>query len=114
MSSRHARSISRRSHNHSSVWLLGRLQLENIMGERQMKARIFLAGSVLATGALFSTTALADSLTIAAWGGTSQEAQRIIYFDPFSEETGVSITEDEFLGGIGVLRTQVMGGAPTW
>ena len=76
--------------------------------------RVFLAGAVIAAGTLATSSALADSLTIAAWGGTSQESQRTVYFQPFSEETGVSITEDEFLGGIGVLRTQAMGGAPTW
>lgn len=76
--------------------------------------RFLLASALLATTSLGLSSAHADSLTIAAWGGTSQEAQRTVYFQPFSEETGTSITEDEFLGGIGVLRTQAMGGAPTW
>ncbi|MFA5538665.1 MAG: ABC transporter substrate-binding protein [Gemmobacter sp.] len=77
-------------------------------------SRLALAGAALIGNALLVTSASADSLTIVGWGGTSQEAQRIIYFQPFAEERGVSITEDEFVGGVGILRTQVVGGAPTW
>jgi putative spermidine/putrescine transport system substrate-binding protein len=56
----------------------------------------------------------AAALTIASWGGSYQDAQRALYFQPFAEEHGVDITEDEFSGGVGVLRAQVMGGSPTW
>ena len=77
-------------------------------------ARTFLAGSVLAAGILAAGSAFAEDLTIASWGGTYQDAQRTLYFQPFAEEAGVNLIEDEFNGGIGVLRTQVMGGAPTW
>jgi putative spermidine/putrescine transport system substrate-binding protein len=76
--------------------------------------RMLLAGALLAYSSFAVATAHADTLTISAWGGTSQEAQRKVYFEPFSKETGVSIVEDEFLGGIGILRTQAMSGSPTW
>ena len=58
--------------------------------------------------------AAAETLTIASWGGAFQEAQRNIFFLPFAEEAGIDLLEDEFIGGIGVLRAQVMAGSPTW
>lgn len=70
------------------------------------------ATTALAAGAL-ATPALAD-LTIASWGGSYQDAQRTLYFEPFAEERGISIIEDDFVGGIGGLRAQVTGGAPNW
>ena len=70
------------------------------------------ATTALAAGAL-ATPALAD-LTIASWGGSYQDAQRTLYFEPFAEERGISIIEDDFVGGIGGLRAQVTGGAPHW
>ncbi|MGY6409866.1 MAG: ABC transporter substrate-binding protein [Alkalilacustris sp.] len=58
--------------------------------------------------------ATAETLTIASWGGAFQEAQRTHFFLPFAEQAGISLLEDEFIGGIGVLRAQVMAGSPTW
>ena len=83
-----------------------------------MISRLFAAGA-LATGAalaamIAAAPASAQELTITSWGGTYQDAQREIYFEPFSEAHGVEIVEDEYNGGVGVLRAQVMGGAPTW
>jgi putative spermidine/putrescine transport system substrate-binding protein len=77
-------------------------------------AGVLAAGVALAAAGFAAGPASAQQLTITSWGGTYQDAQRAIYFEPFSEETGVEIVEDEYNGGIGVLRAQVMGGAPTW
>jgi putative spermidine/putrescine transport system substrate-binding protein len=74
----------------------------------------FLAGTVLATSGLSAGFAAAETLTIASWGGSYQDAQRQLYFEPFAQEAGVTIIEDEFSGGVGVLRAQVMAGSPTW
>jgi putative spermidine/putrescine transport system substrate-binding protein len=63
---------------------------------------------------LTASPAAAEDLTIASWGGVFQEAQRTVYFEPFAEKHGINLIEDEFIGGIGVIRAQVMGGAPTW
>lgn len=71
-------------------------------------------GATAVATALAAVPAAAQDLTIASWGGVFQDAQRTIYFTPFGEEAGVNILEDEFIGGVGVLRSQVMGGAPTW
>jgi putative spermidine/putrescine transport system substrate-binding protein len=83
-----------------------------------MTSRFFAAGA-LATGVALAamaaaTPASAQELTITSWGGSYQDAQRAIYFEPFAEEHGVQIVEDEYNGGVGVLRAQVMGGTPTW
>ena len=83
------------------------------MGPRFIAAAALAAGVALAgTGA--AIPAGAQELTITSWGGTYQDAQREIYFKPFTEEHGVEIVEDEYNGGVGVLRAQVMGGSPTW
>jgi putative spermidine/putrescine transport system substrate-binding protein len=76
------------------------------------KTSALIASTATAALAL-ATPALAD-LTIASWGGSFQDAQRLLYFDPFAEERGITITEDDFVGGIGGLRAQVTGGAPNW
>lgn len=72
----------------------------------------FAAATSLTLGA-FASPAFAD-LTIASWGGAFQDAQRLLYFTPFAEERGITITEDDFVGGIGGLRAQVTGGRPNW
>ena len=51
-----------------------------------------------ALGAL-SGAAEARDFTIASWGGTYQEAQRDVYFTPFSQESGIAFLEDVYLGG---------------
>lgn len=35
-----------------------------------------------------------ETLTIASWGGSFQEAQRKAYFEPFSKEFGITVAED--------------------
>jgi putative spermidine/putrescine transport system substrate-binding protein len=75
--------------------------------------RLLGAAAIVAIG-LAATPAAAEDLTIASWGGVFQEAQRTVYFEPFAEKHGINLIEDEFIGGIGVIRAQVMGGAPTW
>ncbi|MBV8578461.1 MAG: ABC transporter substrate-binding protein, partial [Acetobacteraceae bacterium] len=52
-----------------------------------MNARSILAAVMLAT--LTSISAQASDLTIVSRGGFYQEAQREIYFKPFTEATGI-------------------------
>jgi putative spermidine/putrescine transport system substrate-binding protein len=58
--------------------------------------------------------ALARDLTIVAWGGNTQDAQRKIYFQPFAKETGKTVLEETWDGGIGVLQAKVKSGDPNW
>lgn len=56
----------------------------------------------------------AQDLTVTAWGGSSQAAQKKVYYDPFSQKTGIKILEDSWSGGLGILRTKVKGGNANW
>jgi putative spermidine/putrescine transport system substrate-binding protein len=61
-----------------------------------------------------ATSAAARDLTVVSWGGTYQEAQRKVYFEPFQKETGITVIEDSWDGGIGTLRAKVQGGQVAW
>jgi putative spermidine/putrescine transport system substrate-binding protein len=56
----------------------------------------------------------ARELTVASWGGTYQDAQRKIYFEPFSKQLGKPVRDDSWDGGIGVLQSKVKAGNPNW
>src|SRR5437899_8572581 len=56
----------------------------------------------------------ARDLTVTAWGGSSQAAQKKVYYEPFMAKTGAKLLEDSWSGGIGVLRTKVKGGNANW
>ena len=53
-------------------------------------------------------------LTVVGWGGSSQAAEHDAYWAPFVKATGVQLREDSWHGGIGVIRTKVMGGDNGW
>ena len=59
-------------------------------------------------------TAAARDLTVVSWGGTYQDAQRQIFFEPFIAETGTKLVEDSWNGGVGTLRAKVEGGNADW
>ena len=64
-----------------------------------------------------AVTALAQAeardLTVTSWGGAYQDAQRKVFFEPYTQETGIKLVEDSWDGGIGPLRAKTAG-APTW
>src|SRR3546814_10479244 len=53
-------------------------------------------------------------LTVVGWGGSSQDAHRQAYWSAFSRTTGIPLREDSWRGGVGVIRTKVMGGDTSW
>lgn len=53
-------------------------------------------------------------LTVVGWGGSSQEAHRNAYWTAFTEASGVPLREDSWHGGLGVIRTKVLGGDTSW
>ena len=57
--------------------------------------------------------AAARDLTITSWGGSYQDAQRKVFFEPFQQATGIKLIEDSWDGGIGPLRAKAEG-SPTW
>jgi len=70
---------------------------------------------ILALGAsLIAGTASARDLTVVAWGGSSQAAQRQVYYRPFMEQMRMPLLEDSWSGGLGILRARVAAAPPTW
>lgn len=80
--------------------------------ERRMVA--MLAASVLVTGVALAPSAHARDLTVVSWGGPMQDAQRLLYFKPFQDETKIKLQEANWDGGIGIVRSKVQGGNLDW
>lgn len=61
-----------------------------------------------------SAPAQARDLTVVSWGGSYQDAQEKVYFDPFSEQTGTALLEDSYNGGLAKIRSMVKTDSVTW
>lgn len=83
-----------------------------------MKPSITLIGTTIAGIALAGltgpTTAAQDTITITSWGGAYSMGQRKAYYEPFMEETGVVVLEDEWTGDVSQIRVQVETGNYKW
>lgn len=55
-----------------------------------------------------------EALRIATWGGSYEASQRAAYFEPFTQETGVTIRTVRYTGGVEPLRRQVARGEGSW
>src|SRR3954468_15638028 len=82
-------------------------------GQQQMKAGLGRVLMGVAALAVMATAAQARDLTVTSWGGSYEDAQRKLFFEPFQKETGIKLVEDSWDGGIGALRAKAEG-APTW
>lgn len=76
--------------------------------------KVIIASVAAAIVAGAGASAQARDLTVVSWGGAYQEAQKKVFFAPFTETTGVKMLDESWDGGIGVLRAKVEGGAATW
>lgn len=82
---------------------------------RKSYRRALLAGAALAAvGLTAASGAAARDFTVVSWGGSYQDAQRAIYFEPFAAESGTALLEDVWNGGVGAIRAKVEGGASDW
>jgi putative spermidine/putrescine transport system substrate-binding protein len=83
-----------------------------------MTRQLFGIGAAgLAATALFGLSTgptLAADLTVTSFGGTYQDAQREVYFEPFEQATGLDLVEDVWNGGVGAIRAKVEGGGQEW
>jgi len=70
--------------------------------------------ATLTAGIALASAASARDLTVVSWGGAYQEAQKKVYFGPFTQATGIKMNDESWDGGIGVLRAKVQGGNATW
>ena len=69
------------------------------------------AGLVLS---LAAAEAAARDLTIVSFGGSYQDAQKKIYFEPFAAKLGKPVLDESWDGGIGVLAAKVKAGEANW
>lgn len=56
----------------------------------------------------------AEDLTIVSFGGVMQDAQRDVFFDPFSKETGKKIKEVTYNGGLSQIAEMVKKDKSEW
>lgn len=80
---------------------------------RALLGLLSLAGLVLAAAGCGNSEATRP-LTVVGWGGSSQAAHRQAYWQSFSQSTGIPLREDSWHGGLGVIRTKVLGGDTSW
>ena len=73
-----------------------------------------LAGAAALAIALGAGSALARDLTVVSWGGTYQDAQKKIYFEPFAAKIGKPVLDESWDGGVGVIAAKVKAGEPNW
>lgn len=66
--------------------------------------------------ALFASVSAAEArdLTIVSFGGNYQDAQREVYFRPFTDATGTPILEESWDGGIGVIAAKMETPPADW
>ncbi|MDR3435776.1 MAG: ABC transporter substrate-binding protein [Telmatospirillum sp.] len=75
----------------------------------------YLSAAAMALAAACSSLpAQARDLTVVSLGGSLQDAEREVYFKPFSQQSGIKTTDDIWDGGVGVLRAKIKGGKSTW
>jgi putative spermidine/putrescine transport system substrate-binding protein len=80
---------------------------------RTFGAAIGMAAATLALTSCGKESATRP-LTIVGWGGSSQDAHRNAYWTSFTKATGIQLREDTWHGGVGVIRTKVIGGDSSW
>src|ERR1051325_7880314 len=72
-----------------------------------------VAAAVVLTASQSGVARAADSVTVASWGGSYQEAQQKAFFKPTAEALGITIKEDT-TNGLDDVRLQVTGNAVKW
>ena len=80
---------------------------------KNWSVRAVIVGVALAAAA-GGALAPGRPLSVVSWGGAYQDAQKVVYFKPFMDKTGVKLVDESWDGGIGVLRAKMQGGANNW
>jgi putative spermidine/putrescine transport system substrate-binding protein len=82
-----------------------------------MKRTVFslMIGTIMtASAGLAVGQASARDLTVVSWGGNYQDAQRKIYFEPFTKQSGKRLLDESWDGGFGILQAKIKAGNPNW
>ncbi|WP_027856953.1 ABC transporter substrate-binding protein [Marinobacterium jannaschii] len=77
----------------------------------------YAAAVTLSTlASLFSSgISYADNpLTVVAFGGASQEAQRQVFFKPYEQRSGIRISEQSYNGGLSDVKTMIENNNVRW
>src|SRR5258708_6807787 len=82
--------------------------------EEEMRIRLSMAALVALAATMLSAAAAARDLSVISWGGAYQDAQREVYFKPFTATTKIPMTEESWDGGGGPLRAKIQGGNNNW
>ncbi len=81
---------------------------------RRSIAAAAIGGTALAALSMGASLALAeDSVTIASWGGSYQEAQDKALFQPGAKSSGIAVKQETY-GGMSDVRLKVQAGAVPW
>ena len=72
-----------------------------------------LASSLIALAATTGAAGARD-LTVVSWGGNYQDAQREIFFQPYAAEKGVTLLEETWDGGYGVIAAKMETRPADW
>ncbi len=80
----------------------------------KLGAYALTGAAALALTAAAGPVAAQGQLTVTSWGGSYQDAQREVYFEPFEQEAGIDLVEDVWNGGVGAIRAKVEGGGSEW
>lgn len=79
-----------------------------------MQKKVMMGAVVYAVvGAAAMSAAAAETITVASWGGSYQEAQSKAFFQPTAAALGITIKEDT-TNGLEDVRLQVRGNAVKW
>ncbi|WP_128254143.1 ABC transporter substrate-binding protein [Falsirhodobacter deserti] len=70
-----------------------------------------LGVAVLAFG---SAAASARDLVVVGWGGAGQAAQEEVFFESFTEQTGIPLQQESWGGGYGIIKAKVGTGDINW
>ena len=74
-----------------------------------------LAMSAMALALGFPSAQLsAQSITVVSWGGSYARASQEAIHKPFTEETGIEISLEDYNGGLAQIRAQVEAGVVYW
>lgn len=80
----------------------------------ELKNVASIVGGLLLGAVIVAGPASARDLTVVSWGGSYQDAQRKIYFEPFKKESGKPLLEESWDGGYGVIAAKMQGGTANW
>ncbi|MGF6931021.1 putative spermidine/putrescine transport system substrate-binding protein [Paraburkholderia sp. UCT70] len=69
---------------------------------------------LLLSAVLPVTSAHAEQLVVASFGGAYTASQSKAFFEPFTAKTGIKILPADYNGGLAELRSQVQAGAGAW